>query len=188
MRTRIAAAAAGLSPEPCSPSRPRRRLPRNYLHSGWSNALTDTAGNSAVPGSFTFTTGSGPDTTQNYIGSNFNGLTNVGTNFAPTVNFSKRSTRSISGADGTPEQWSFGTTTAASTLRARLLWLPAGLSATFTPTVPLLPDTYYRLYNAGGYYDVDGNYLNGSNFYFKPVPARYHSADGDLRIAASTQL
>ena len=33
---------------------------------------------------------------------------------------------------------------------------PNGMSATFTPTVPLLPDTYYRLYQAGGYYDADG--------------------------------
>ena len=132
----------------------------------WSNALTDTAGNSAVPGSFTFTTGSGPDTTQNYIGSNFNGLTNVGTNFAPTVNFSKPvNPLDIWGGwnSGTMELWN---NDSGKYVEGTVTVAPSGLSATFTPTVPLLPDTYYRLYNAGGYYDVDGNYLNGSNFYF----------------------
>ena len=47
------------------------------------------------------------------------------------------------------------------------------MSATFTPAVPLLPNTYYRFYQAGGYYDADGYtpnntgaYLNGINTYF----------------------
>ena len=53
--------------------------------------LADTAGNAISPGNFSFTTGAGPDNTaQNYSGANFNNnQTNLGTNFAPTVLFSK---------------------------------------------------------------------------------------------------
>ncbi|MGD0911310.1 MAG: Ig-like domain-containing protein, partial [Terracidiphilus sp.] len=127
----------------------------------WNATVTDTAGNAAVPGSFTFNTGSGPDTTENYASTNFNGQTNVGTNFAPTVTYSKPvNPLDIWGGwnSGTLQLWDYdgskyveGTVTVA----------PNGLSATFTPTVPLLPDTYYQLYQAWGDYDVDGNYLNG---------------------------
>src|SRR5208337_1035741 len=52
--------------------------------------LIDTAGNAITAGSFTFSTGSGPDTAQNYASLDFsNGQGNVGTNFAPKVTFSK---------------------------------------------------------------------------------------------------
>jgi len=36
------------------------------------------------------------------------------------------------------------------------------MSATYTPAVPLLPNTYYRFYQAGGYYDTDGSYMYGN--------------------------
>ena len=56
----------------------------------YNSPLTDTAGNAITPGSFTFTTGSGADTATNGSGSDFaNGITNVGTNFAPRMNYSK---------------------------------------------------------------------------------------------------
>ncbi len=61
---------------------------------------------------------------------------------------------------------------------------PNGLSATFTPSIPLLPDTYYRLYQAGGNYDADGNTLNGLNSYFTTGSGEdTDCADGDLRLA-----
>ena len=136
----------------------------------WGAPLADTAGNAVTPGSFTFNTGSGADTTTNYPGSDIaNGLTNVGTNVAPMMMFSKpvnpininSSTLLLYNSDS--GKYINGTVTVA----------PNGLSATFTPAVPLLPDTYYRLYQAGGYYDADGNsqnstgaYLNGINTYF----------------------
>jgi hypothetical protein len=132
----------------------------------WNNTLTDTAGNPVVPGSFTFTTGSGPDTVTNNVGANFNGLTNVGTNFAPTITYSK-AINPIDIWGG----WNSGTLLLYNSdsdkyIEGTVTVAPNGLSATFTPTVPLLPDTYYRLYMAGGDYDADGNYLNGLNAYF----------------------
>ncbi len=136
----------------------------------WGAPLVDTEGNAVTPGSFTFTTGSGSDTTTNNAGSNIvNGLTNVGTNVAPTMFYAKpinpininTSTLLLYNSDS--GKYINGTVTVA----------PNGLSATFTPAVPLLPDTYYRLYQAGGYYDADGYtpsntgaYLSGLNTYF----------------------
>ncbi len=125
--------------------------------------LADTAGNALTPGSFTFTTGSGTDTAQNYTGSDIaNGLTNVGTNVAPMVTFSKPinpldiNTSNLLMYNYDSGKYINGTVTVA----------PNGLSATFTPSFPLLPNTYYRLYQAWGNFDADGNYLNGTNTYF----------------------
>src|SRR5208337_1592954 len=93
----------------------------------------------------------------------------VGTNVAPQVLFSKpvdplyvnSSTLLLYNSDS--GKYINGTVQVA----------PNGMSATFTPAVPLLPDTYYRLYMAWGYYDADsfaptnsGAYLNGINPYF----------------------
>ncbi len=125
--------------------------------------LADTAGNGLTPGSYTFTTGAGADAAQNYTGANFeNNQTNLGTNFVPAVQFSKpinpidinTGTLLLYNADS--GKYIGGTVTLA----------PNGLSATFTPTYPLLPDTYYYLHMAWGNYDMDGNYLNGINQYF----------------------
>ena len=136
----------------------------------WGAPLADTAGNAVTPGSFTFTTGSGSDTTTNNAYSDVvSGQTNVGTNVAPQMFYQKpispininTSTLMLYNADS--GKYINGTVTVA----------PNGMSATYTPAVPLLPNTYYRLYQAGGYYDADGYtvnstgaYLNGFNTYF----------------------
>ncbi len=128
----------------------------------WSNTVTDTAGNALTPGSFTFTTGSGPDSTNNVPSTNFNNQTNVGTNFAPMVTYSKpvnpldinTSTLLLYNYDS--GKYVGGTVSVAAN----------GLSATFTPSIPLLPDTYYRLVQSGGNYDADGISLNGNTWYF----------------------
>jgi len=130
--------------------------------------LADTAGNGLTPGSFTFTTGSGADTAQNYTGADFiYGETNVGTNFAPKLAYTKpinpidinTGTLLLYNADS--GKYVQGTVTVA----------PNGMSATFTPTYPLLPDTYYYVHQSCGNYDMDGNYLNCNNWYFTTGPA-----------------
>jgi hypothetical protein len=128
----------------------------------WSNTVTDTAGNALTPGPFNFSTGSGPDTVTNNTSVNFSGFTNVGTNFAPIITYSKPAnpldintgTLLLYNADS--GKYVAGTVAVAAN----------GLSATFTPTIPLLPDTYYYLHQSGGSYDADGNTLNGANYYF----------------------
>jgi hypothetical protein len=125
--------------------------------------LTDTAGNAVTPGSFNFTTGSGADTAQNYTGYAFNsGETNLGTNFAPQVVFSKP-INPIYINTGTLLLYNYDS---GKYVGGTVKVAPNGMSATFTPTYPLLPDTYYYLHMSGGNYDMDGNYLNGNNGYF----------------------
>lgn len=129
----------------------------------YGTPLADTAGNAITSGSFSFTTGAGADTTNNNVSFNFeNNESNLGTNFAPVVTFSKpanplditTSTLLMYNADS--GKYVGGTVTVT----------PNGLGATFTPTYPLLPNTYYRLQMNGGYYDMDGQYLNGNGAYF----------------------
>ena len=110
-----------------------------------------------------FTTGSGADTTTNGVGDDFeNNQTNLGTNFAPQVEFSKPinpidiNTGTLLLYNGDSGKYVGGVVTVT----------PNGMSATFTPTYPLLPNTYYYLHMSSGYYDMDGNYLNGNNAYF----------------------
>ena len=128
----------------------------------WNNTLADTAGNALVPGSFTFTTGAGPDTANSSASGNFNGQSNLGTNFVPVVTFAKPmnplliNTNTLLLYNADSGKYVGGTVTVG----------PQGLTASFTPTVPLLPSTYYRLYQAGGYLDAEGNYLSGVNLYF----------------------
>jgi hypothetical protein len=132
--------------------------------------LADTAGNAISPGSFSFTTGSGADTATNYPSSDIvNGQTNVGTNAAPVMFYSKP----VNALDINTSTLLLYNSDSGKYINGTVTVAPNGLSATFTPTVPLLPDTYYRLYQAGGYYDMDGNtqnntgaYLNGLNTYF----------------------
>ena len=90
----------------------------------YSSTLTDTAGNALSPGSFTFSTGSGPDTVTNVSSTNFNGLTNVGTNFAPVITYSKPVNPIDINTPGMPARCSSTTPTAASTSPARSPWLP----------------------------------------------------------------
>jgi hypothetical protein len=163
----------------------------------YSSPLADTAGNALVPGLFTFNTGSGPDTVTNNPATDFNGLTNVGTNFAPTITYSKpvnpidifstwdAGTLLLYNNDS--GKYEAGTVTVA----------PNGLSATFTPSIPLLPDTYYRLYQAGGNYDADGNTLNGINSYFttgsgadltSPTVSLVSPASGATSVPLNSQI
>lgn len=120
----------------------------------WAAPLADTAGNVVNSGSFTFTTGTGPDTATNTQGLGFvNGMANLGTNFAPSVTFSKpvnpldinSSTIYLYNADSS--KYVNGAVTVAAN----------GLSAVFKPTALLLPYTEYHLHTACGNYDVDGN-------------------------------
>jgi hypothetical protein len=136
----------------------------------WGAPLVDTAGNAVTPGSFTFNTGSGADTATNNPSSDIaNNQTNIGTNVAPAMFYAKpvnplyinTSTLALYNSDS--GKYINGTVTVA----------PNGMSATFTPSVPLLPNTYYRFWQGGGYYDADGfppnntgAYLNGWNTYF----------------------
>jgi hypothetical protein len=128
----------------------------------YGSPLTDTAGNALVPGSFTFNTGSGPDTVANNAGNNFNGLTNVGTNFAPVVTFSK----AVNPIDINTSTLLLYNYDSGKYVAGTVALAANGLSATFTPSIPLLPDTYYYVHQASGAYDADGNTLNGGNGYF----------------------
>jgi hypothetical protein len=148
----------------------------------WGAPLADTAGNAVTPGSFTFTTGSGSDTATNNTSSDIvSGLTNVGTNVAPQVWFSKpvnpininTSTLQLYNSDS--GKYINGTVTVA----------PNGLSATFTPSVPLLPDTYYRLYMASGYYDADGSVMYGNGAYLNGMNTYFTTGNGSDLVAPS---
>ncbi|MGB7984257.1 MAG: Ig-like domain-containing protein [Terracidiphilus sp.] len=136
----------------------------------WGAPLADTEGNAVTPGSFTFTTSSGADTTTNSPSSDIaNGQTNVGTNVAPKMFYAKPinpiniNTGTVALYNSDSGKYINGTVTVS----------PDGMSATFTPSVPLLPNTYYRFWQGGGYFDADGYtptntgaYLNGWNTYF----------------------
>lgn len=129
----------------------------------YGTPLADTAGNALTAGSFPFTTRSGADTAYNATGLAFNDdQTNLGTNFVPQVIFNKPinpidvNTGTLLLYDGDSGKYIFGTVNVAAN----------GLSATFTPSIPLLPYTYYRIHMSGGYYDMDGNYLYGIDGYF----------------------
>jgi hypothetical protein len=129
----------------------------------YGSPLADTAGNGVTPGSFTFTTGSGADTAQNYTGAEYeSGQTNLGTNFAPTFTYSKP----INPIDINTGTLLLYNADSGKYVGGSVSVAPNGMSATFTPTYPLLPNTYYYLHQSCGYYDMDGNYLNCINQYF----------------------
>ncbi|HEY6446118.1 MAG TPA: Ig-like domain-containing protein [Acidobacteriaceae bacterium] len=128
----------------------------------YASPLTDTAGNAVAGGSFTFKTGSGPDTAQNYTSTTINGQSNVGTNIVPAVQYTKPvnlieiNNSTLLLYDNDTNKYIPGAVSVA----------PNGLSATFTPEIPLLPNTTYHFHQAWGYYDADANYLNGIDAYF----------------------
>ncbi|MGC2637763.1 MAG: Ig-like domain-containing protein [Acidobacteriaceae bacterium] len=128
----------------------------------YASPLTDTAGNAVSGGSFTFKTGSGPDTAQNYTSTTINGQSNVGTNIVPAVQYTKPvnlidiNNSTLLLYDNDTNKYIQGAVSVA----------PNGLSATFTPEIPLLPNTTYHFHQAWGYYDADANYLNGIDAYF----------------------
>ena len=176
--------------------------PTNLLTPGtqytvaWNGTLTDTAGNAMNPAGFSFTTGSGADTAQNYAGPDFpSGISGVPTNFVPRVNYSKpinpiainTSTLQLYNYDS--GKYVQGTVTVA----------PDGMSATFTPQFPLLPETLYQFHQAWGYYDSDGNYLNGMNINFSTgasqattapyvIPASVTPANGATSVPLNTNI
>jgi len=130
----------------------------------YNATTTDTAGNALIPGSFSFTTGAAADTTTNNVSAlNYqNNQTNVGTNFVPAVQYQKpinpldinTGTLLLYNADS--GKYIAGTVTVATN----------GLGATFAPTYPLLPQTYYHFHQACGDYDMDAAYLNCGDWYF----------------------
>ncbi len=125
--------------------------------------LADTAGNALTPGSFTFTTGSGADTINDSAAVGLSYFqSNLGTNFAPKVTFSKP-VNPIDINTGTLFLYNYDS---GKYLKGAVNVAANGLSATFTPSLPLLPNTAYTLYMSSGYYDMDGNYLYGTYGYF----------------------
>lgn len=139
----------------------------------YANTLTDTAGNAVTPGVFSFTTGSGSDTSQNSSSLDFTQyLTNAPLNFAPRALFSKPVNPIALGAAGISlynadsGKYVLGTVTIA----------PDGRSAQFMPTYPLLPDTYYRFHVPSGNYDADGNNLTNLDGYFTTGGAAWTTA------------
>lgn len=125
--------------------------------------LADTSGNAVAPLSYTFTTGSGADTTNNSTFVDFGYFQpNIGTNFAPQMHYVKP----INPTNINTSTLYLYNYDSGKYLPGTVVVAPDGLSATFTPNVPLLPQTAYSFYQAGGYYDMDGNYLSGSNNYF----------------------
>jgi len=129
----------------------------------YGSPLADTAGNALTPGSFTFTTGAGVDTVQNYASSNLQSYQgNIGTNIAPVVTYSKPINPILINT-GTLELYN---SDSGKYIAGVVTLAPNGLSATFTPNVALLPNTQYYLHQSYGNYDADANYLNGFNQYF----------------------
>jgi hypothetical protein len=129
----------------------------------YSSTMTDTAGNALTPGSFSFTTGPVADTANNGVGPDFtSGVGNVGTNFAPRMNFVKP----VNPIDINPNTLGLYNYDSGKYLPGAVTVAPNGMSAVFTPLALLLPGTRYEFYQNGGYYDADGNYLNGNTFYF----------------------
>ncbi|HEX4004971.1 MAG TPA: Ig-like domain-containing protein [Acidobacteriaceae bacterium] len=129
----------------------------------YGSPLADTAGNALAPGTFNFKTGSGPDTTQNSTSTNLQqNQTNVGTNIIPQVTYSKQ----IDPIDINTGTLLLYNNDSGKYIQGTVNVAPNGLSATFTPQYPLLPNTAYHFHQAWGNYDADGVYLNGLDDYF----------------------
>ena len=134
----------------------------NYTVS-YGAPLADTAGNALTPGSFSFTTGSGADTANISTGVNFyNWESGLGTNFVPKVTFSEP-VNPIDINTGTLYLYNYDS---GKYLKGTVILAPNGLSATFAPSLPLLPDTAYSFYMSGGNYGMDGNSVYGNTWYF----------------------
>ena len=125
---------------------------------GYSAQVTDTAGNPLTnPGSFSFTTGTSTDTTGPSV--TFvdppNGAFGVGLNVTPHVTFSEPvNGLTIPAALNLYYEGSF-------TIPATVTVSANRLSATLTPSAPLLPNTLYYFYLTSDT-DIAGNYGYGS--------------------------
>ena len=169
-------------------------LPGTTYTVSYGAPLADTAGNALTPGSFTFTTGAGADTSYNYTGLDFvNGVTNVGTNFVPKVTF----TKPVNPLDINSGTLLLYNADSGKYIQGTVALAPDGQSATFTPANPLLPDTYYYIHMAWGYYDMDGNYLSGNNGYFTtgagqdlapPTVTSVYPADSSISVPLNSQI
>jgi hypothetical protein len=140
---------------------------------GYTTQITDTTGNPlSNPGSFSFTSGTSADTSGPsvvLVDPPSNASYGVGLNVTPHLTFSEPVNElTLPGAlvlnycDTTYYYYCYyalpvpGTVTVAANR----------LSATFTPSAPLLPNTLYYLYLNGNETDIAGNYGGGSNTYF----------------------
>ncbi len=140
---------------------PAATLTANHTYTvSYGSPLADTAGNNLVAGSFTFKTGAGPDTTNNQSFVDYTSFEgNLGTNFTPVIHFAKP-IDTIDVNAGTLFIYNYDT---GKYLRGTVAVAPNGLSAKFTPAVPLLPQTAYDFHMSSGNYDMDGNYEYGTD-------------------------
>jgi len=174
---------------PAQPLQPNTTYTVNY-----GTPLADTAGNALTPGSFTFTTSSGADTATNYAAADFGYFQpNLGTNFAPKVTF----TKPINPVDINTSTLFLYNYDSGKYINGAVSVAPNGLSATFTPSLPLLPNTAYRLYMSYGPYDMDGNSLSGTYGYFitgngselaPPTVASVYPANATATVPLNTQV
>jgi hypothetical protein len=133
----------------------------------YSAQITDTTGNPlSNPGSFSFTTGTASVTTgpSVLLVDPPNGASNVGLNVAPHLTFSEPVNElTIPGNLSLQYYDYYG---ADVTVPATLTVAANRLSATLTPSSPLLPNTLYYFYLNGNETDIAGNYGYGSDTYF----------------------
>ena len=126
---------------------------------GYSNQITDTVGNFLTnPGNFSFTTGTSSNTTspQVTLVDPPNGTFNVGLNVTPHITFSDPVNELT-----IPAALALYYENSSLIIPATVTVAPNRLSATITPSVPLLPGTEYGVYICG-YTDIAGN--NGNCF------------------------
>ena len=137
---------------------PNQPLPSNSLMTVTLGAgISDTAGNAMpLPFNSTFTTETGMDNYQPSVieVSPYNGQTGVSLNSDITIAFDERiNPISVNSANFyvTRDWW----TVVPGTISIS----PNGLSATFSPSQPLLPNTYYYVFYTNGIKDIAGNPL-----------------------------
>ncbi len=169
-------------------------LPNHAYTVNYGAPLADTAGNALQAGSFSFTTGSGPDTAQSYANFDFQQWQeNVGTNFSPRVTFTKP-VNPIAVNTSTLVLYNYDT---GKYLRGTVTVAADAMSAVFTPSLPLLPSTSYTFHMGAGYFDMDGNYLNGNSGYFTtaatadatpPTVSSIFPADGSTSVPLNARV
>jgi methionine-rich copper-binding protein CopC len=122
-------------------------------------AVQDLSGNvMTAPVSSTFTTGPGADLARATIttSSPLNGATGVPINSVMEVQFSKR----IDVLTAVPANFQI-TPLSGATISGTVVASADGLSATFTPSAPLVPGTFYFFNVTGGITDLTGQSITG---------------------------
>jgi hypothetical protein len=138
-------------------------LPSTTYTIALTTQLTDVADNPLMnPGTFTFTTGAATDTTiPSVVGlSPANGDLGVPTNGVIQLQFSKRIdpltiTTSDFYVNSTEPDYAY-----AVLIPGTISATADGLTATFTPSTPLLPSTNYEVQTTGGIMDLEGHALS----------------------------